>query len=296
MGYQLIDKYGNKYSELDYIKRLLQFKNLTFVDLKDLFGVSATSVTNWKNGKIDFSYDKKIYLSRLFGVTLDEYYNREVPYEILNQMFYNLESLLNEKEYKKLTKTDLDLLFELEVKYKLYIARVLKDEKTSDVLDCDVFDYICSNFKVSCSYLLKGMSTWEKNSNYLTNNRLEEIRDELIKSWGNDNIEAMFKSESIDLIEIMYKSENIKYISNFIFEDSLKDENEKYLKEFEYLEKYVKIKENHKDFDIDSTVLKTILAEGVTFVTNGKKDYEKTYKYLMKFIRKQIYDDYIEEK
>ena len=88
--------------EWRYILLNLNLRNKTIDDLKDIFGVSQTAINKWKNGE-PIARDKKIFLAKMFGVTLDEYYENKCADDLYNSLVYNLEQIINIQDYKNLT-------------------------------------------------------------------------------------------------------------------------------------------------------------------------------------------------
>lgn len=85
--------------EWRYILLNLNLRNKTIDDLKDIFGVSQTAINKWKNGE-PIARDKKIFLAKMFGVTLDEYYENKCADDLYNSLVYNLEQIINIQDYK----------------------------------------------------------------------------------------------------------------------------------------------------------------------------------------------------
>ena len=277
----ITDLDGNIFSQLEYIKLNLSMMGMCIDDLKDIFDVTKTTIEKWKKGE-NISRDKIVYLSKMFGVTLDQFYAREISADYYFRFIHGLNEIVKDNDYKKLTELDIDSLFEINEKIKYYIKYVLSGIEG----ECDVspyeFDYFCRCLDITYDYYLNAkedndpalvFGTYKLNAEYL-----KYAREKLKKSWGDIDISDKFNIRSIDIIEIMLMSENIKAIqkkSNLL--DSKKIMN-----------KYVEIKEKIDNFDIDGKVFKTLIANGFVFWNENKKDINKTYKFLKEIICKDV--------
>ncbi len=295
MPYTLEDFFNNKeYTEWDYIESCLSLKKMKIKDLKDLFGVSSTTISKWRKGE-SISRDKKIYLAKLFGITLDQFYENIESDD--QNFFYGLVHKLDPINYKKLRDRDLDVIFESDVKFGWFIEQVLDNDDIDFSVTPDEFDYFCQHLQVSYDYELVDRTI--VGQSYLNFDELIEIKKELKQSWGdNIDLNQKFHYKTRDLIEVLLRSEKIKYICKFVSNDVENTKFNKlpvYLNPKEYLEKYSIIKSKVRDFDENCDVLKALIGEGIVFWSNDKPDYKKTFNYLQKVIRNDIYDKYFEE-
>lgn len=293
----ILENIKNENKEWDYIQYCLKSQDMTIDDLKDIFQVTSTTINKWKKGE-PLSREKHVFLAKLFKVTLDQYYKREIPDEYYHEKFYNFNEILKPKNYKGLTDRKLKLLFDTEKRLKTFIELELNNEDPTEIMNIEEFDYVCYHYKVSCSYEMnsEGLKTLTK---YLDYQSLLDIKSQLIESWNTRNVSERFHYEIIDLFEILLRSENIKFINSTIYNDVWNGEYHNitsYPKVNELMEKYVKLKNSYKEFDISCDVLNTLIAEYICFIKNGEKDFERTFNYQQKIIRKENYDKFIEEK
>ncbi len=295
MAYSLNDYFNNRdYKLWDYIEFNLYQKGIKIDDLKDIFDVSSTTIANWKKGE-SISREKKVFLAKMFGVSLDQFYDR-VDSNI-NDWFYRLGIIDDPKRHKNLRDRDLDIMFEAAAKIGWYIEQVLDNKEPYNEVTPNEFDYFCQHLQVSYEYELIDKKV--PGESYLNSNILVNINEELKKSWGNNaDLKQKLHYKTRDLIEILLRSESIKYISKFVSSDVENTKYNKlpvYLNPKKYLERYSNIKSKLKDFDENGDVLKALIGEGIVFWSDDKPDYEKTFKYLQTVIRHEIYDKYIEE-
>ena len=96
----------------DYIEMNLQNLNISEKDLIELFDITPSALSNWKNGSKQISQDKLVILASMFGVTIDEFLEREINDDYQYESFYGLNSYSDKKQYKSFTKRDLEWLFE----------------------------------------------------------------------------------------------------------------------------------------------------------------------------------------
>lgn len=178
--------------EWRYILLNLNLRNKTIDDLKDIFGVSQTAINKWKNGE-PIARDKKIFLAKMFGVTLDEYYENKCADDLYNSLVYNLEQIINIQDYKNLTYYDLKKLYEAKNEISEYINFVLYgkgDEKLAE----NEFDYLCQKLK----------------ANYEDNNVRRALNYKNLIILKEQNKFNEFIYHTIDLTRIVLLSENIK--------------------------------------------------------------------------------------
>lgn len=299
MPYQMQD-YNKELTEWQYIEKCLYFKKMTIDDLGKFFGVTKQRIADWKKGA-PISKEKKIFLAKFFGVTLDEFYNKEFSHEYFRKLIYNLEYMLDEKNYKRLTYDDIqNILFDAYIKCTSTIEMILNEDFEKDFVSKREFNWFCQKLQVSYSYEINDSII--NGTSYLDFDTLIQIKKELKECYGNINLLEKFHYKTIDLIEIILRSEEIKAISEFAYNDVFYTQNHSkdpdapiYLDPKKYMDKYVYLKEQYKDFDLDGEVLKTLIAEGIIFWIDDKPDYEKTFNYLKNSIRHEIYEKYIEE-
>ncbi len=293
----LLEDEKNENKEWNYIKYCLKAQEMTIDDLKDIFQVSSTAIKKWKKGE-PLSREKNVFLAKLFKVTLDQYYNGEIPDEYYLEKLYNFNETLQPKSYKGLTDKELKILFDTGKRLQTFIELELNDEDPTEIMNIEEFDYVCYHYKVNCTYELpnNGIKTLVKYLDYKT---FKKIKKQLLESWNIKYINEKFHYEFIDLFEILLRSENIKFISSTIYNEVWNGEYNNitlYPKVNELMEKYVKLKNTYKEFDISCNVLEILIAEYICFIKDGKKDFEKTFNYLQRMIRKENYDKFIEEK
>jgi len=295
MSYSLDDYFNNReYKEWDYIEFCLWLKGMKIDDLKDIFDVTSTTIAKWKAGE-SISREKKVFLAKMFGVSLDQFYAKEDSNG--NDWCYGLVAIDDPKNFKNLRDRDLDIIFEADAKFGWYIEQILDNKEPYDSVTSDEFDYFCQHLQVSYEYELSDKTI--VGQKYLDSDVLFEIKKELKQSWGNSiDLNSKFHYKTRDLIEILLRSEKIKYICKFVSSDVENTKYNKlpvYLNPKEYLEKYSIIKSKIRDFDENCDVLKALIGEGIVFWSNDKPNYEKTFNYLQKVIRNDIYDKYFEE-
>lgn len=246
--------------EWRYILLNLNLRNKTIDDLKDIFGVSQTAINKWKNGE-PIARDKKIFLAKMFGVTLDEYYENKCADDLYNSLVYNLEQIINIQDYKNLTYYDLKKLYEAKNEISEYINFVLYgngDEKLAE----NEFDYLCQKLK----------------ANYEDNNvrRALNYKNLIILKEQNNFNEFIY--HTIDLTRIVLLSENIKGIYLLLNKEDLDN----------ILMLYNKLSKEYATFDSDKLVLETLLSMGASINKNNKLEYKITFDFYKKQMEQKI--------
>ena len=297
MCYTLDDLENEReYTEWNFIEFCLWKKDMKIEDLKDIFDVTPQAIDKWKKGE-PIAREKKVFLAKFFGVTLDQFYEKETADGYMNKWCYDLSYIVDSKNYKELTERDLELLLEADAKMGWFAEIVLDGQKIDGTVTPGEFDYFCQHLQVSYDYELKD-SEKVYSQEYLDFKKLIQIKKELHNSWGDIDLNNKFHYHTRDLIDIILRSENIKFIRKFVDRDVYNTNHNElpvYFKPNLYLDKYASLKKTFDDFDSHGIVLQTLIAEDIVFWTNDKPDYEKTFKYLHKSIRHEIYEKYIEE-
>lgn len=267
--------FKNYSSEWRYILLNLALKNKTIDDLKDIFGVSQTAINKWKRGE-PISRDKKVFLAKMFGVTLDDFYQNIIADDVYNSLSYNLEKMININDYKKLSYNDLKKIYEAKKDLDDAVNYILTGNG-KEKLEHNEFDYLCRNF--NASFYCNG-KTFMLNYENLMNEKNHILQD-------SNNLENLknFGYKTTDLTKIVLLSENIKGIYLLLEPQDLKD----------ILLKYEMISKEYEDFDNDTLVLEALLQKGALIEIDGKADPSATIELLNKYTKSKLIKKYDKE-
>ena len=185
----------------DFIEMNLNAINMKEDELINLFDVSKTALNHWKNGG-NISIDKIAVLCELFGITIDQYYERDFNDDYELDDFHGLSKYKDLSNCKEYTYNDLYRLFDKLNEFMLYTKffalgyiSLDKDDDDLDDVDEDYYkhyisfdevDYFCQTLDMNISYDTNGGKT--KKIEHITYKELCKVADELKKDWGEDSL------------------------------------------------------------------------------------------------------------
>ena len=276
----------NLNSTWEYIQKNLELLDLNRKDLENILGVTSQAIDKWKNGE-EMARDKKILLSRLFGVTIDEFCHFVISSSLINKRIMKLK----DKEIINYSEEELYLIVEGEKIVQSIIYKLLnKKEKCDENREQQtLFGLWCEFFSLNCSYYYNpekniGLPDEQTKSRgliikQLTYQHMEDIANDLYDSWEendlNKHFHYVFDKQVIDIILL---SENIEFIKNNRSIITSKIGEEK------VLEKYFELKKKNTEFDPYKKALKELICMSFYFYENGNPSYEKTLKELIQIV------------
>ena len=287
----------------DYIRMSLDVQGINEKYLLDLFDITPTSLYKWKKSTEEtISKDKLVVLANLFGVTIDQLYERDFNDKYHYEDFYKLSIYQDNSDYKKLSYHDLKWLFEKLAEATTYIEyysigyvplEVSEDDPDNDFdminFSSDEVEYFCNNLSINVTYDTKdGMS---HSISSITFRQVCEISEILATDWKNEAPKHIKARKDKKYYRMMMLSENIKFL-NYAFEKWNLDINYCF-------SLWIMLKETNNDFDSNNRVVKLLLSKGAYFVDdNGNVDEQKTSELIRDIFKEDIehfLDSYKEE-
>ena len=250
----------------DFIKMNLNALKMKEDELVSLFDVSKTALDHWKkDGNI--SIDKIAVLCELFGISIDQYYERDFNDDHELDDFLGLSKYKDLSNCKQYTYEDLYWLFDKLNEFMFYtnffaLGYIPLDKDENDpedvdenfyrhYIDPDEVDYFCQTLDMNVSYDTKDGKS--KNINSVTYKELRKVADELKKDWGDDSFNHISATPSAKYKKIVMLSENIKFLKEYIFKNDCKDE---------LLKLWCDLKQEDDSYDVDSLMAKTLISNG----------------------------------
>ena len=261
----------------DFIEMNLNALKMKEDELVSLFDVSKTALDHWKNGG-NISIDKIAVLCELFGISIDQYYERDFNDDHELDDFLGLSKYKDLSNCKQYTYKDLYWLFDKLNDFMFYtkffaLGYIPLDKNENDpedvdedfyrhYIDPDEVDYFCQTLDMNVSYDTKDGKS--KNINSVTYKELRKVADELRKDWGDDSFNHISATPSAKYKKVVMLSENIKFLKEYISKNDCKDE---------LLKLWCDLKQEDDSYDVDSLMAKTIISNGAIL-----KDVESTFK------------------
>lgn len=270
----------------EYIQRNLELLDLSRKDLEKILGVTSQAIDKWKKGD-EMARDKKILLSRLFGVTIDDFHNHIISPSLINKKIKKLKN----KKISAYSEEELYLIVEGEKFVWNVIHKLLDKNETYEekIENKNLFGIWCEYFSLRSNFRYNpeknfdvpddktktiGLSLYQ-----ITFEDMEDIANDLYDSWEendlNKHFHYVFDKQVIDIILL---SENLEFIKNNRSLITSKIGEEK------VLEKYFELKKKNTEFDPDKEVLKELICMSFYFYENGIPSYEKTLKELIQIV------------
>ena len=133
----------------EYIKRNLELLDLNRKDLENILGVTSQAIDKWKKGE-EMARDKKILLSRLFGVTIDEFCHFVISPSLINKKIKKLKN----KKISAYSEEELYLIVEGEKFVRNVIHKLLdKNEKYEEKIENkNLFGVWCEYFSLHSNF------------------------------------------------------------------------------------------------------------------------------------------------
>ncbi|MBE6138050.1 MAG: helix-turn-helix transcriptional regulator [Erysipelotrichaceae bacterium] len=275
----------------DYIEMNLHNLNISEKDLVELFDITPSALSNWKNGSKQISQDKLVILASMFGVTIDEFLEREINDDYQYEYFYGLNSYSNKKQYKYFTKHDLDWLFEKINEAEVYIeyyplGYIPLTKDPDDPIDfpdksyigSDEIKYYCQSLDINIRYSTKEKENIEIKS--ITFEKLLNVVKELRASWKEEAYKHIFAKADDKYKDLVLLSENNEFLTKYI-NDNPECKNE-------YLSIWQRLKENDSSYDKNNIMAKVLLANDAMVLVDGEESSTETVKLYKQIIKNDI--------
>ena len=249
-----------------FIKMNLDVLKMKEDELINLFGVSKTALYHWKNGK-NISINKIAVLCELFGITIDQYYERDFNDDYGYDDMLGLSKYKNLSNCKQFTYNDLNYLFNKLEEFKHYVTffaleyiPVNRNENSTQnadkdfyryYIDSDEVDYFCKTLDMNVTYDRKDGDTKKLKS--ITYKELCEIADELRRDWGDDSYTHISATPSDKYKKVVMLSENTKFLEEYITKNNCKNE---------LLQLWCKLKNKNASYDYNSLMAKMLITSG----------------------------------
>ena len=275
----------------DYIEMNLKILDISEKDLAELFDITPSALSNWKNGSKQISQDKLVILASMFGVTIDEFLEREINDDYHYEYFYGLNSYSDKKRYKSFTKYDLDWLFEkikeAEVYIKYYPLGYIPLAKYPDdpndphdelYIDSDEIKYYCQSLDINIRYSTKEKENIEIKS--ITYEELQNVVKELRASWKEEAYKHIFAKADDKYKDLILLSENHEFLTEYI------NYNHKYKNEC--LSIWQRLKANDSNYDKNNIMAKVLLANDAMVLVDGEESLTETLELYKQIIKNDI--------
>ena len=251
-------------SQWDYIEEHLRIFKIEEKEIIELFGITQTELRNWKKGKREIPIDKIAVLCELFGITIDEFYNKDFS-EIF---YYGRISLFKNPDCKKLNYSDLKSLFWAidNLIYDIYLTVEAYCSEEIEIEECpkDLI-FTCENFDIDVQYDLKDEKKVILET--ISAENLWEIIKQLKSVWGEKGHDHLRVSENKKYDRFLMLSENDKFLNHYV--------NGHYYAE-KMLSLWVELRNEDQTYDEKYKMARILLGKGATFMKEGKVDSEKT--------------------
>ena len=251
-----------KLEQGDFITLNLRALNLNENELADLFNVTKIALNHWINNTRKISMDKIAVLCNLFGITIDQYYDRDFNNDFHYEDFYGLSLYKNENNFKELSHHHLLYLFEklnetcglIECFVRGY---VLLDGDYEIYVDCDELSYYCQTLDIDVVYTTKTEKIIKKSIKY---DELLYIDKILKDNWGENAYKYIYATPNEKYKRLVMLSENHSFLKDYITKNDNKDD---------LLKLWIEMKKENNNYDKKYMMIKTLLAN------NAKLDNEK---------------------
>lgn len=279
----------------DYIRVSLNIIGIKREYLLDLFDITPATLCHWEKGERQISQDKIVVLANLFGVTIDQFIEREIN----DDYFYeNLMKIQNIKNPKELSYSELHSLFmylaEAETSIEHYALGYIPtnhEEWDPDpegdriYIDLTMLDYFCKSLELNVEYDLKnGEKLTISNISF---DQVCSISDQLTDDWGENAPDHIRSHYSKKYDELLLLSENTEFLEYLIGYWKL-DLNY-------YLMIWIDLKEKDAGFDKENKMAKILLSHDAQVLFENKPNKEKTCELLLKLIKEDA-KRYIEKR
>lgn len=270
----------------DYIEINLENLNISEKDLVELFDITPSALSNWKNGSKQISQDKLVILASMFGVTIDEFLEREINDDYQYEKFYGLNSYSDKKRYKSFTKYDLDWLFEkineavayIEYSPLGYIPPSENPYEPILYISYDEIEYYCQSLDINIRYSTKEKENIEIKS--ITYEELQNVDKELRASWKEEAYKHIFAKADDKYKDLILLSENHEFLTEYI------NDNHKYKNE--YLSIWQRLKANDSNYDKNNIMAKVLLANDAMVLVDGEEALTETLELYKQIIKNDI--------
>lgn len=259
----------------DFIEMNLNALKIDEQELVYLFDVSKQALENWKNESRNMTIDKIAVLCEMFGITLDQFVDRDTNDDFQLDDFIGLSRFKNVEDCKKLKFKDLynlfDSLNEATFYFEYFALGYIPFDKSPDdppnvdedfyrhYVSADFVEYYCQTLDINVKYDTKeGKEIFVESVTY---DELCKITDIISKDWGDKSFEHITATPNKKYKVMMMKSENHKYLKHHI-----KDLYDRYKNEL--LEIWKELKEEDDSYDKNSMMAKILITSGARLGTN----------------------------
>lgn len=250
----------------EFVEMNLKAVKMKEEDLIGLFDISKTAIQHWKKGG-NISIDKIAVLCELFGITIDQYFDRDFNDEHEFDDFYGLSKYRDLSNCKNYSYQELNWLFDKLNEFMFYIEYFAlgyipleKNECDPPNVDEDFYkhyidstevDYYCQTLEMNVSYDTKDGKT--KKIESITYKELRLIAAELKSDWGDDSFNHIHATPHDKYKKILMLSENTRFLRNYIEKNPCKDE---------LLKLWVSLKQKDESYDKNSLMSKVLISNG----------------------------------
>ena len=265
-----LDKYFDKKEGFvlpywDFIEMNLKVLGIEEKELINLFGITKPALESWKKDKRNIRIDKIAVLCELFGITLDQFYDRDFNTEYQLDEFYGLSMYSKRDGYKDLNISHLRYLFDKLNEAAFHIdyfplGYILFDDGDKYYIDPEEVSYYCKTLQLNVKYDTKDGIT--KSVETITYDELCDLSNILRDDWGDESYKHITTTPSSKYNELLMLSENYDFLKEYITENhDLKNE---------LLELWLKLKKDDFSFDEKSLMAKTLLINGAMLEDGNK--------------------------
>ena len=271
-----------------FIDQNLFLYHMSENDLMDLFDISKTALNHWKNDNRNVSLDKIAVLCQLFGITLDQFYERDFNDDIVKDIWSRFAYYDKVRDWKNIKAAQLSsFFFEITIglvaieHFGLGYQTFYLDENVENVeIDPEDIAFYCKNLDIDIGYDLK-----DKTQHYVKTvsyNELCSISNKLKADWGDECTNHISAYAGKKYVELALRSENIAVLSE--------TRHSLLHPPISLLNYWEELKESDPSFDKDYSMAKTLLAYKETFEDeNGEPDLEKTLALCNKILSKEMF-------
>ena len=263
--------------------------------LVDLFGVTKQEFSNWKKDNRNIPIAKIAVLCGLFGITIDQFYDRDFNDDLQYEDLYGLSEYKNIDNCKQLSYSKLSYLFrvlpEAECTVQCFsLGRFPKgffveNNDPYSVSSPEDFSYIQMGYiygsdveyycqALDLDVLYDDKSGKKTQIRSITFSELKEISKILKSDWGEDSHKHITVDHSGRYEKLLMLSENHSFLKDYLREN-LKE----YTGRYEYmnglLELWISLRQENPSYDVRGLMAKTLLASGATLLKSGKVDKDR---------------------
>lgn len=264
-------------TQWDYIKENLDMVHMNENDLIDLFGITVAALEHWKKGKRNISLDKIAVLCQLFGITIDEFFEKGFSEENFYERFFGLYKVKGLDDYKKISNFELEWLFERlkEASYGItYFSYADAPIEKDYPYPPKEIEYYCQTLDIDVTYDLRNQE--KKTISSITYKELCDVTEWLKKDWGDEAPDHISVQPSKKYQEVLLLSEKYEYLIQYIKENNEKNE---------LLQLWEELKSREKSYDKKCMMARVLLSAGAVFYNGNEVDMDKTMQLCKKIFK-----------